>query len=45
MKTLTELNKAVKEVLFANPKEKAKYENKKPTKAEQNKKWRLERVR
>ncbi|CAC9552785.1 hypothetical protein [uncultured Gammaproteobacteria bacterium] len=42
MTTLKQIEKALKEVLLAKPKEKVKYENKKPTKVEKNQKWRLE---
>ncbi|SMN13692.1 hypothetical protein BHECKSOX2_815 [Bathymodiolus heckerae thiotrophic gill symbiont] len=42
MTTLKQIEKTLKEVLLAKPKEKVKYENKKPTKVEKNQKWRLE---
>jgi hypothetical protein len=42
MTILEKMEKALKEILLSKPKEKAKYENKKPTKADQNEKWRLE---
>ncbi|CAC9499024.1 hypothetical protein [uncultured Gammaproteobacteria bacterium] len=42
MTTLKQIEKALKEVLLSKPKDKAKYENKKPTKAEKNQKWRLD---
>ncbi len=44
MTTLKQLEKALKEVLLYKPKEKSKYENKKPTKAEKNQKWQLEKM-
>lgn len=39
MTTLKQIEKTLKEVLLSKLKEKVKYENKKPTKAEQNQKW------
>ncbi len=42
MTKLKQIEKALKEVLLSKPKEKAKCENKKPTKTEKNKKWQLE---
>jgi hypothetical protein len=39
---LKELEKALKEVLLSKPTDKAKYENKKPSKFEKNQKWRLD---
>lgn len=42
MTTLKQVEKALKEVLLSNPKNKAKYENKKPTKTEKSQKWQLE---
>jgi|GEM_PF-6403581 len=39
---LKTLEKALKELLLSKPESKAKYENKKPTKKEQNEKWRIE---
>ncbi|CAC9953994.1 hypothetical protein [uncultured Gammaproteobacteria bacterium] len=42
MTTLEKVDKALKEVLLSKPKDKAKYENQKPTKTEKNQKWRLD---
>ncbi len=42
MTTLKQIEKALKEVLLSKPKNKAKYENTKPTKAEKNQRWKLE---
>ncbi len=36
MTTLKQMEKSLKEVLLSEPKTKAKYENKKPTKIEKN---------
>jgi hypothetical protein len=44
MATLKQIEKALKEVLLSKPKTKAKYENKKPTKAEKSQRWKLERM-
>lgn len=42
--TQKQFEKALKETIFSTPKEKVKYENKKPTK-QQNQKWKLEQRR
>ncbi len=39
---LKQLEKSLREVLLSKPKDKAKYENKKPTKTEKNQKWWLD---
>lgn len=44
MTTLKQMEKALKEVLLSKPKDKAKYENKKPSKVEKNQKWILKEV-
>lgn len=41
MTTLKQMEKSLKEVLLSEPKTKAKYENKKPTKAEKRQRWKL----
>ncbi len=43
MTTLKQIEKALKGVLLSKPKDKVKYENKKPSKIEKNQKWRLEK--
>ncbi|WP_428086906.1 hypothetical protein [Candidatus Thioglobus sp.] len=43
MTDLKQLEEALQEVLLSTPKDKAKYENKKPSKIEKNQQWRLER--
>lgn len=42
MNNLKQLEKALKEALLSAPKDKAKYENKKPSKFKKNQKWRLD---
>lgn len=42
MITLKQIEKVLKEVLLSKPKDKAKYENKKPSKIEKNQRWRLD---
>ncbi|SMM99700.1 hypothetical protein SPONL_851 [uncultured Candidatus Thioglobus sp.] len=42
MTTITQVERVLKEVLLSEPKDKVKYENKKPSKIEKNQKWRLE---
>ncbi len=41
MTTLKQLEKTLKEVLLSKPKDKSRYENKKPSKIERNQKRRL----
>ncbi len=43
MTALKQIEKALKDVLLAKPKIKAKYANKKPTKIEKNQQWKLEK--